>query len=77
MKAFVDRYFVCEFYTFVRPNQEQLRKYNYRSLAGIEPAALRFRCSALRDAGTTGAAGASAPLAFSTLWVQCGCRLWV
>ena len=32
-----------------------------------------------RDAGTTGAAGASAPLAFafSTLWVQCGCRLWV
>ena len=32
-----------------------------------------------RDAGTTGAAGASAPtpFVFLTFWVQCGCRLWV
>jgi hypothetical protein len=32
-----------------------------------------------RDAGTTGAAGASAPHAFCIhiFWVQCGCRLWV
>jgi hypothetical protein len=30
-------------YTFIRPNQEQLRKYNYRSLAiKIQPAALWF-----------------------------------
>jgi hypothetical protein len=62
MKAFVDRYFVCEFYTFqLDLTGNSCEKYNYRSLAGIEPAALRFRCSALRDAGTT---GASAPLAF-------------
>jgi hypothetical protein len=25
-------------YTFIRPNQEQLRKCNYMSLTGIEPA---------------------------------------
>ena len=36
--------------TFIRPIQEQLRKmHQYRSMAGIEPAALRFRCSALTN----------------------------
>jgi hypothetical protein len=34
-------------YTFIRSNQEQQRKCNFRSLEGIEPAALWFRCSAV------------------------------
>ena len=47
--AFVDGNYRVEIYiaTFIRHNQEQLRKMQlYRSLAGIEPAALRFQCSA-------------------------------
>ena len=38
------------FYTFTRPNQEQLQKNaTIGPLPGIEPAALRFRCSALTN----------------------------
>jgi hypothetical protein len=43
---FEDGNFECEFYTLIRPNQEQLRKMQLLDpLAGIEPATLRFRCS--------------------------------
>ena len=36
-------------YTFIRPNRNSCEKCNFRSLAGIEPVALRFRCSALTN----------------------------
>ena len=34
-------------HTFIRPNQDSCEKCNFRSLAGIEPAAPRFRRSTL------------------------------
>ena len=42
--------FEWNFYTFIRPNQDQLQKNEtIGALAGIERAALRFRCSALTN----------------------------
>ena len=49
LKSFVDGNYRVEIYIHLLDlyNQEQLRKMQPKSLAGIKPAALRFRCSAL------------------------------
>ena len=48
-KAQCEHNFECEFYTFIRPNQDSgavAKNATISPRTAIEPAALRFRCSA-------------------------------